>query len=146
MTLDDLRGWVCSADFRTLRSVPYMEWAEFFSGDDDRRRVDRTEVGRGFVSTVFLGTPVFTGMTPQFFETMTFADGLDVQRVLAAIEDSLLSGPTSEEPSEEPTTPTGDPTTESSGESTAPTGEPTTDPSADARGAEASSADATPSA
>ena len=50
------------------------------------------------------------------------------------------------EPSEEPTTPTGDPTTESSGESTAPTGEPTTDPSADARGAEASSADATPSA
>lgn len=50
------------------------------------------------------------------------------------------------EPSEEPTTPTEDPTTESSGESTAPTDQPTTDPSADARGAEASSADATPSA
>lgn len=51
-------------------------WAEWFVGNADARKVNRTEIGPYLVSTVFLGLDHgVCGGNPILFETMVFRNG-----------------------------------------------------------------------
>jgi hypothetical protein len=61
-----------------ITKVHFLKWAEWF-GDIENRRVDRTIIGGGDVSTVFLGIPhIGPGPAMDFlFETMVFGTGTE---------------------------------------------------------------------
>jgi hypothetical protein len=89
MTDEEYEKWMADAD-RLLNRCPYYnmdgepityrEWIELFrmgrDGEDDARRVAKTQVGHYFVSTVLLGTDHGFGFSeyPIIFETMIFDD------------------------------------------------------------------------
>lgn len=72
------RHYVLDAD-RNVQTADPMEWAQWFEGDPDRRRVATAELPEGvWVSTVFLGLDhQFGDGPPLLFETMVFQNGED---------------------------------------------------------------------
>lgn len=55
-----------------------LEWARWYEGGDDARRVAETFIGEARVSTVFLGLDHSFGFGPSlWFETMIFGPGYD---------------------------------------------------------------------
>ena len=69
--------YICDPDFTNVKVVDLMTWAHWME-DPHKRIVDRKEMVRGFVSTVFMGFDLGWGLDdtpPLLFETAIFAPG-----------------------------------------------------------------------
>lgn len=74
MTWND--KWILDDEGNVIPEPNLLKWAEWFESSGPKRRLERTELPKHHVSTVFLGLDHGFGETPQLWETMVFENKL----------------------------------------------------------------------